>query len=149
MIKTFRNLSFLLLSLSLVACASVPMESPEKDAAAKTAKPGPGQSLIYVYRNEMFGAAVKLAVTLDDKMAGETASETYFLFRVPAGKHTLSSAAEGDWDKLTINCQAGKTYYVWQEVKMGMFMANSKLHLKGPEDGRKGVQECKLIKAKL
>jgi len=149
MITTLRNLSFLLLSLLLVACASVPMESPEKDAAAKSAKPGPEESLIYVYRNEVFGAAIKLAMTLDGKMVGETASETYFLLRVPAGKHTLSSQAEGDWDKLTINCEGGKTYHVWQEVKMGMFAANSKLHLMSPEEGRKGVQECKLIKTQI
>lgn len=149
MIKILRNFSFLFLSLSLVACASVPMESPEKDMAAKNAKPGPNESLIYVYRNEVFGAALKLALTLDGKMIGETASETYFLLRVSPGKHTLSSQAEGDWDNLTINCEGGKTYYVWQEVKMGMFAANSKLHLMQPAEGRKGVEECKLIKPRV
>jgi len=149
MTKILRNLSFIVLSLSLVACASVPMESPEQDAAAKNAKPGPGQSLIYVYRNEVFGAAIKLAITLDGKLAGETASETYFLFKVPAGKHTIASEAEGDWSKLTIDCKAGKTYYVWQEVKMGMFAPNSKLQLMDPMEGRKDVEECKLIKSQL
>ena len=32
---------------------------------------------------------------------------------------------------------------------MGMFAANSKLHLMNPQEGRKGVQECKLIKARI
>lgn len=146
MIKILRNFSFLLLSLSLVACASVPMESPEKDAAAKSATPGPNEALVYIYRNEVFGAAVKLALTLDDKMIGETASKTYFMLRVLPGEHTISSQAERGWDRLTIDGEGGKTYFVWQEVKMGMFSANSKLHLVDPDQGRKGVEECKLIK---
>ncbi|MGD8547404.1 MAG: DUF2846 domain-containing protein [Thiohalophilus sp.] len=146
MLKILRNFSLLILSLTLVACASVPMESPEQDMAAKNARPGPNESLIYVYRHETFGAAVKLALTLDDKLVGETASKTYLLLKVPPGKHTLASQAEGAWDKLIIECKAGKTYYVWQEVKMGMFAANSKLHLMDPKEGREGLDQCKLIK---
>lgn len=146
MFKTFRNLSFIILSLSLVACASVPMESPEKDAAAKNFKAQPGKARIYVYRNEFFGAAVRLKVKLDGKEAGMTASETFMLFDVPPGKHTVASETESGWDELALNCQSGKVYYVWQEVKMGMFHPNSKLHLKDAAEGRKGVQECKLVK---
>ena len=38
---------------------------------------------------------------------------------------------------------AGKSYYVWQEVKMGMWMARSQLQEVDEQTGRKGVAECK------
>ena len=39
--------------------------------------------------------------------------------------------------------EPSKTYYVWQEVKMGAFMARSLLQQVDEESGRKGVLECK------
>ena len=150
MTKSLRFSFVILFAILMTACASVPMESPEKDRAAKNARPAPGKALIYVYRNEFFGAAMKMAVKLDGKIAGQTAKETYFMWQVSPGRHVISSEMEGDEDyKLALNCKAGKSYYVWQEIKMGMFSANSKLHLVSPKQGRKGVQECKLIKSQI
>ena len=40
--------------------------------------------------------------------------------------------------------QVGTLTYIWQEVKMGMWAAASKLHLVSPEQGQKGVRESKL-----
>jgi hypothetical protein len=40
---------------------------------------------------------------------------------------------------------AGKIYYVWQEVKMGMFSARSALHQVDAAKGQKGVEESKLV----
>lgn len=41
--------------------------------------------------------------------------------------------------------QAGKNYFVWQEVKMGLWMARSALQTVDEATGRKGVAECKRI----
>jgi hypothetical protein len=46
---------------------------------------------------------------------------------------------------LDIDAQPGKNYYVWQEVKMGMFAARSALHLVDETTGEAGVKQCKLI----
>lgn len=35
----------------------------------------------------------------------------------------------------------GMLAYVWQEVKMGIMYARTKLHLVSEQDGKKGVQE--------
>jgi hypothetical protein len=56
---------------------------------AKTFAPPTDKANIYVYRNETFGAAVKLPVALDGRLVGDTASKTYFLLVVPAGEHKL------------------------------------------------------------
>jgi len=125
-------------------CVSVPMASAEKDVSAKTFATKPGKGNIYVYRNETMGAAVKMPVVLDGKLAGDTASKTYFLFEVAPGKHELISKGEND-SVLPITVQAGSNYFVWQEMKMGLFAPRSLLQLVDDAKGRAGVAECKLI----
>jgi hypothetical protein len=120
------------------------MASAEKDVAAKSFAVTPTKANIYVYRNETFGAAIKLPVALNGKLVGDTASKTYMRLEVPPGEHTLLSKAEND-ATLSVKAEAGKNYFVWQEVKMGMFAARSKLQLVDDGMGKTGVQECKLI----
>ncbi len=125
-------------------CASVQMASPEKDQAAKTFTIKPEKANIYVYRNESMGAAVKMPVALNGKLIGDTASKTYLKLEVSPGEHTLMSKTEND-AILRVNTEAGKNYFVWQEVKMGMFAARSALKLVDDTTGKAAVQECKLI----
>ena len=125
-------------------CASVQMASEEKDAAAKTFVAKKDKANIYVYRNETMGAAVKMPVALNGKLVGDTASKTYMKLEVPPGEHTLVSKTEND-SILRVNAVAGKNYFVWQEVKMGMFAARSALQLVDESTGMTGVKECKLI----
>lgn len=47
----------------------------------------------------------------------------------------------------SIRCP-GTLYYVWQEVKMGLMYARTKLHLMSAEDGKKGVLETQLAETK-
>jgi hypothetical protein len=139
----------LLAGLALLAavlasgCASVQMASPEQDTAAKSFAVKPGMANIYVYRNETFGAALKMPVALDGRLIGDTASKTYLLLQVPPGPHTVLSKTEND-STVQVNADAGHNYFVWQEVKMGMFAARSELHLVDEATGKTGVVECNL-----
>jgi hypothetical protein len=54
----------------------------------------------------------------------------------------VSSIAENT-SLLRVTAEAGKAYFVWQEVKMGLWMARSQLQQVNDEVGRKGVGECK------
>jgi hypothetical protein len=130
--------------LLLVGCASVPMANIERDNMAKTFAPQADKAKIYVYRNETFGAAIKLPVALDGRLVGDTASKTYFLFVVPPGEHKLITKAEND-SILPLMVEAGRNYFVWQEIKMGLWAARANLQLVDELTGRKGVEECKLI----
>jgi hypothetical protein len=127
-------------------CASVQMASPEMDSAAKSYAVKPGTGNIYVYRNEIFGAALTLPVELDGKAVGATASKTYLLLPVAPGKHTLGSKGETG-STLVVDVAAGRNYFVWQEVKMGMLSGGSALHLVDEAKGKEGVAECKLIQS--
>ncbi|HWM42282.1 MAG TPA: DUF2846 domain-containing protein [Burkholderiales bacterium] len=124
-------------------CASVPMASQEMDTAAKSYAVKPGTANIYVYRNEQMGAAIKMPVALNGKLVGDTGAKTYLLLQVPPGKHQLVSKTEND-ATLAVNAEAGRNYFVWQEVKMGMMVARSQLHLVDEPTGKAGVAECSL-----
>ena len=136
-------LAILFLMASFIAgCASVPMTSMEEDTKAKSFAVPTNKSLIYMYRNETYGGAILLTVSLDGKVAGQTGPRTYFLWDVDPGPHEVSSFSENT-STLKINTEAGKAYFVWQEVKMGMWTARSQLQQVDEANGRKGVAECK------
>jgi Protein of unknown function (DUF2846) len=149
--KMFKKLflvAMLAVSALATGCASVQMASVDQDAKMKTFAPQTGVANIYVYRNEgVMGAAMKLGVTVDGKDVGETAGKTYFMISAAPGKHTIASKGESG-STVDINAEAGKNYFIWQEVKMGLLSAGSKLHIMDDAAGKAGVQECKLIASK-
>jgi hypothetical protein len=124
-------------------CASVSMGDPKQDAALKEFKVAPGKAAIYVYRNESMGGAVKMDVKVDGVPMGQTAAKTYLYQEVAPGKHTVTSSAENT-DTIEVDVKPGTLAYIWQEVKMGVMYARTKLHLMPEQEGRKGVQESKL-----
>jgi Protein of unknown function (DUF2846) len=147
MFKKLLLVGMLVVAALATGCASVPMAGVEQDAKMKTFAAPVGTSNIYVYRNEMLGAAMKLGVTFDGKDMGDTASKTYFMISAAPGKHTILSKGEtGSTVELTT--EAGKNYFLWQEVKTGLLSANSKLQVVDEATGKAGVQECKLIASK-
>ena len=107
----------------------------------------PEKAGIYIYRNESFGSAIKLTVEMDGRVIGETAAKTYLYKEVTPGKHTLVSHAENT-DTLEVDVKPGTLAYVWQEIKLGLLSARSKLHLMSEEEGKKGVLETNLAQTK-
>lgn len=128
-------------------CASVQMASDEQDAAAKSFAVKPDKANIYVFRNETFGAAIKMPVALNGKLVGDTAAKTYLLLQVDPGQYTVTSKTEND-SNVTVDAAAGRNYFLWQEVKMGLMAARSNLQAVDEATGRAGVAECKLIEVK-
>ena len=135
------------IALALTGCASVPMGDAEQDAALKTFVITPEKAGIYIYRNESFGSANRLAVEIDKRVIGETAAKTYLYKEVTPGKHTIVSHAENT-DTLEVDVKPGTLVYVWQEIKLGFLFARSKLHLMSEEEGKKGVLETNLAQTR-
>ena len=136
-----------LLALSLLGCASVPMGDPKQDAALKVFSVPSDTAGVYIYRNESMGAAVKMDVELDGQTIGKTVAKSYLYKEVVPGKHSITSKAENE-DTIEIDAKPGTLNYVWQEVKMGIFYARSKLHLVDEAEGKKGVLETNLAETK-
>ena len=130
---------------ALGGCANVPMASADADSKAKTfVAPSDGHANLYVYRNETMGSAIKMPLLLDNTSIGDTGPHTYVLRQVTTGKHTIVSKTEKDVS-VDFTAQAGQNYYVWQEVKMGMWAARSALHVVDEKAGQEAIKECKLI----
>ena len=130
-------------AFALCACASVPMARPERDLEAKRFEVPPDRALLYVYRDETFGSAIKLTVVVDGQHVGDTAAHTFLLVPVAAGRHEVVSKSEKD-STVELTAQNGKAYFVWQEVKMGLFAARSELHVVPADEGTKAVATCSL-----
>lgn len=141
MLRNFALIS--IVTLSLVGCASVPMGDSKKDAELKSFTPKPDVAGLYIYRNESIGGAIRMDVEIDGKPIGQTAAKTYLYKEVAPGKHTITSKSENT-DSIEVDTVAGKIYYIWQEVKMGLLYARTKLSLVSEAEGRKGVQESQL-----
>ena len=146
--KTFARLTIASAVLATGAlfsgCASVPMATSAMDSKSKEFNPLPDQASVYVYRNEKFGAAIPMTVSLNKRTLGQTAAKTYFHVNVLPGRYTVESIAE-NVSSLNLNLDAGKNYFVWQEVKMGMWSARSALQQVDDAKGRAGVMESKEI----
>jgi hypothetical protein len=124
--------------------AHVPMAPNEADMAVKKFKePTNGSAGVYIYRDEFFGAAIKMNIFVDDKFIGQTAANTYHYVEVAPGKHIFKGSSEND-SIIDIEVMANKLYYIWQEVKMGIIYARNKLQLVDKVTGQEGVIKSKL-----
>jgi hypothetical protein len=132
-----------LFAMLVSGCASVPMGDATRDAELKIFKPKADKAGLYVFRNENFGAAIKMTVLLDGKILGDTAAKTYLYTDLEPGSHRLISKTEND-SVLDFTAVAGQLYYVWQEVKMGLFAARSNVQLVDEKTGQAGVLESML-----
>lgn len=135
-----------LLCLSLVGCASVPMAIHQDDAEAKKFTATPTMSGIYIYRNEYFGAAIKMPVLLDGRELGKTVAHSYLYKEVPAGKHIITADGENT-DMLKVVTEPGQNIYIHQRIKMGFAVGRSGMKIVDATEGQAGVLECKLIES--
>jgi Protein of unknown function (DUF2846) len=135
---------FVALCLGALGCATVPMASTADDVRMKQWRASPDSSLIYLYRNEIFGYAVSMEVDLDGRRYGATVAKSYMVWEVAPGRHVLVSHAEND-ASLVIDTIPGQRYFVWQEVKMGLLYGRSKLHLVPEVAGAQSLGECNLV----
>ncbi len=132
--------------LLMTGCATVQMGDPEMDAKLKSFNPPKDKAGLYVYRNEIFGAALTMLVMLDDQVLGQTGPKTYLYAELAPGKYRLTSGAENNFT-LDITAVAGKNHYVWQEIKMGLMRGRAELHLVDEKTGQAGVMESQLAVA--
>ncbi len=85
--------------------------------------------LVYFYRESHFGgAAIQYDVRDNGNVIGALQSGTYFFENATPGKHTYSAKTEAESD-VSIDVEAGKTYYVQGTISMGFFAGHPHLTL--------------------
>ncbi|AOB30214.1 hypothetical protein AKI39_05175 [Bordetella sp. H567] len=139
-VKTLLSIGCLIL---VTGCASVPMESADKNLKAKSfPTPDQGKSGLYVYRDSFVGKALKKDVYLDGNCVGETADKVFFYTQVD-GDHTyqLSTESEFSPNDLKLDVNAGKNYFVRQFIKMGVFVGGAGLESVPEDEGKRVISK--------
>ena len=116
-----------------------------EDKLAKEFKTDPDFANLYICRNESFGWAVHMPVLVNDKLIGRTEAQSYFYIKLEEGRQNIKSLTE-QIQSIYVDTTKGKNYFVWQEVKMGTWVANSMLHSMSDEDGKKCVKSSYMLK---
>ncbi len=131
----------------LTGCASVPMESNDKDQALKAfPKPPQDQAGLYIFRDSSMGPALKKTLKINGEVIGETATKTYFYRLISPGPHMLATESEFSDNTLELNAESGKNHYVRQAIKLGVFVGGAKLEEVSEAEGREGVLSSKLAR---
>jgi len=135
--------SLLLSGLLIQAHAAAGVASPVDD---KQATPPAGSALIYIFRSEDPPVESVVPVVLDGRRIGETRPRTFLLATVAPGTHYLMSG-----DKviasLSVECQAGKTYFISQKAMSGVYPVRTELALANPASARRTINQNQLAVA--
>lgn len=84
-----------------------------------------------------------MPVFIDGTKIGINVSKTYLYKEVTPGTYLIVGKAENT-SELELTAEAGKNYYIWQQVRMGVIKARNTIHLVDEIKGKAGVMECEL-----
>ncbi|WP_434581349.1 DUF2846 domain-containing protein [Sulfurimonas sp. NW15] len=141
-------LTFAVVTIFMVGCSTVPLEPKEASQNAKQFTPPPaGKAGIYVYRDSVFGGALKKDIWIDNKCLGESAPKVFFYQDVKGNKmHIISTESEFSPNQLVINTKAGKNYFIRQYIKMGAFVGGADLEQINEDEAKKAISELDMAK---
>ena len=125
------------------ACES--LEKHYKTDTDKTQHPTPeapaDKALIYVVRPTMGGHKVQTKLAMDGQFKGVNRGNNYFFFTAEPGLHNFCSQSENK-SALSLQVEAGKTYYLQQKIKMGFMKARNKLVALSEAEGKEALAKC-------
>ena len=103
----------------LMGCAG---SSKYMQASAPIQQPSQEQALVYFMRPSGIGFAINFQIWDGDKFIGLSQAKSYFGYACDPGKHLFVGIAE---NKRGLECdlEAGKSYYVLTQVRMGGWRA--------------------------
>ena len=135
------------LAISLAGCGVAPLAPPKADTLAKQMLPVEGKAVVYLFRNSPPSAGWTIPVTLDGKDMGVTGGQTYFRWEVSPGEHIIISKTH-EWSGLIVNAEAGRVYYVWQDIGVGFFVPTSELKFVDRITAEINLRSCNLLEDK-
>lgn len=127
--------------LTMSGCGPRHMLEKEPCIDIRGVVPPPGKSALVVGRTTIFGGAINIENYLDKKFIGTTKGHSFFVSPVEPGFHYVTARAE-NFDTVLLNFEPDKTYYLQNEIRMGVFIARTKYdvvdaqHLYNDMDGK-------------
>jgi hypothetical protein len=137
-----------LLLVGLCACATVPMASPELDAAAKRFEAPADRARIYVVRASSIGTAILFQVSLDDRILGSLPIHTFLVADVAPGNHTVTALSEENESSITLDAEPGKSYYLRVGPRPGWMDPRVAIYQLDDAEGRRVVKGASLAKGR-
>ena len=117
-----KKLSCVFIVLVVFLFAGCAGSSKYMQASSPIQQPPPGKALVYFMRPSGLGFAINFQIWDGEKFIGLSQAKSYFAYACEPGKHLFIGIAE---NKRGIECdlEAGKSYYVLTQVKMGGWRA--------------------------
>ncbi len=86
------------------------------------ASPSPGKALVYIMRPSGMGFAINFQIYHGEDLIGLSQAQSFFSYECDPGTHMFLGMAENKHG-LKAELEAGKTYFVLTQVKMGAWKA--------------------------
>lgn len=114
----------------------------ETDAGSKSSAAAQDKVNFYLYRDPKINVPVTTKLSVNGKEVAATRHNSCGHWEVNPGTYDITSESASA-STVHIVAEAGKTYYVWQEVKVSpMGAATNVLHVVDAETGKRGVKAC-------
>ena len=110
----------------LAGCGPKYMVAKEPCIDVRGIKPAEGKAALVVGRTTIFGGGINFENYLNRKFIGSTKGHSFFVTTVEPGDHYVSARGE-NFASLLVRFEPNKTYYIQNEVRMGVFIARVKL----------------------
>ncbi len=144
--------SVVLLATMVSGCATVPMGNSQDDVFLKSFPTKPGVASLYIYRQSgIYASGLPITVEVDGSPIGQTASGTYLYTEVPPGTHTIASTSAGPHvpDSISIQTNAGRNYFIHQDMVLNLLALQTRLRLVSADEGQRGVQATTLAQSRF
>lgn len=106
------------------------------------------KGLVYVYRvPSIKGAAISYDIKVGENVITTLKNGGYFPYQTNPGEIEFSAATEAK-SAITLDVEAGQTYYIKGSLSVGFLMGRPHLSVVPNDLGEKEIQECKLLPGK-
>lgn len=136
-------IALVLAGIALGGCKNIAFQRAVDDTRAKRFSVATAKAAVYVVRPDSI-RNMPLPVALDDKFVARTGPCSYVLWEVDPGAHQILAYGE-NISQLTLRTEAGKAYFVRQDVTGGLWSPRTILVPMEDAAGRMAVSDCRLI----
>ncbi len=141
----------LALMILLVGCST--SSGPRTESNTKLFSAPANRALIFIYRDDSQGLREKVLPTLvtvsvNGHTLGQTTAKSYFRLNVKPGNYAINSLA-GNVAALNLTVEAGKIYYVHQDISSWSLSPEISLQQVDDNTGRKNVFESRIIPSNI
>jgi len=143
--RSYLRFASVALACVITGCTTpTPSATSESDARGRLSTVAQDKANLYLYRDPKIKVAVTTKLSVNGKEVEATKRTTCGHWEVNPGTYDISSESSSA-SSVRIVAESGKSYYVWQEVKVplaGYGFPIDELHVVDDDTGRRGVMAC-------